>query len=244
MSKNEVSVVTATSQMANLSDFFGNIDFQKLNASITSLANRGELSKTEKKSAMEIINTWNKNVIEKINIEKSKIDEFLAAIQPSQNYYGKPISSLITEQLYIDELEFLIDKVGMRQVYEELQDAIDEYNCALAMQKTKQGIVIDLDTTAEQEVLQKAELDKENIKLNAAVTRSGNKVAKLDAKIIDAINADKDILKGLRALKKKSALMRTAAVECTDMAELAKINVTIDDANVREALKDLVNFKL
>lgn len=243
MSENAVSVVTKT-QPANLTEFFGNIDFAKLNASIAALANRGELTKVEKKSALEIIDSWNKNVIEKINIEKSKLDDFLSAIQPGYKYGGKQISSLITEQLYIDELEYLVDKVGMTQVYEELQDAIDEYNCTVTMQKSKQNIVIDLDTTVEQEILQRADVEKENIKLNAAVTRAGNKVAKLDAKIIDAINADKDILKGLRTLKKKSAMMRTAAVECTDMAELAKINVTIDDANVRDALKDLIAFKL
>lgn len=244
MSKNEIAINNTATLPSNLSDFFGNIDFAKLNASISALANHGSLTKVEKKSAMEIITTWNQNVIEKIRIEMDKINDFLSAIQPGQRYGGKQISSLITEQLYIDELEFLIDKVGITSAYDALQDAIDEYNCALAMQKTKQNMVIDLDTTAEQQILQKADIDKESIKLNAAVTRAGNKVAKLDAQIIDAINADKDILKGLRALKKKASLMRTAAVECTDMAELAKINVTIDDANVRDALTDLINFKL
>lgn len=68
---NEIIASSNQTQVAtNINEFFGNIDFSKLSASIQALANRQtNLSCMEKKSAGEVIDEWNKNVLDKIRIE-------------------------------------------------------------------------------------------------------------------------------------------------------------------------------
>lgn len=238
---NEITVQNGTQVANNIGDFFGDIDFSKLNQTITKLASHN-LSDTEKTSAIEIIDSWNENVVQRINVEVRKIDNFINCVQPSASCRG--ISALIYDGDYSTELEFIMNKIGMMDTYEELIDAIDDYDIANQNMKNVQTVVVDVDTTAADEVMQSKDIEIERIKKSAAVRKAGNRIAKLNEKISNAINSDKDLLKAIRALKKKSNAMRKASIECTDKANLAKINVTIDDASTRDALSELINFTL
>lgn len=243
---NEIIASGNQTQVAtNINEFFGNIDFSKLSASIQALANRQtNLSCMEKKSAGEVIDEWNKNVLDKIRIEEDNITTFLSAIAPTGYRTHSGISSLIDTQMFIPELEFIIDKIGMRQQYEELEDTMAEYSAAEALLNNTQNVVRDTTTTVEDEILQAKDIKLERIKKQAAVTRIGNKIAKLNTEIIMAINADKDIIKSLKLLRRKTTDLKKAELKCSDVASLAKINVTIDDANIRDTLRDIINFSL
>lgn len=243
---NEIIASGSQTQVAaNINEFFGNIDFDKLSASIQTLANRQtNLSCIEKKSAGEVIDEWNKNVLEKIRVEENNITMFLSALAPTGYHVCSGISSLINAQMFIPELEFIIDKLDMRQQYEELEDVMTQYNAAEALLGNTQSIVKDVTTTVEDEILQAKDIELERIKKQAAVTKLGNKIAKLNIEIITAINADKDIIKSLKLLRRKSTDLKKAELKCSDVASLAKINVTIDDANIRDTLRDIINFSL
>ena len=50
-----------------------------------------------------------------------------------------------------------------------------------------------------------------------------------------------EIIRRIKSFQKKSKSFKTA---CNDKSRLAKINVTISDENVREALKEIIDFKI
>lgn len=241
---NEISV-TSTQTPSGINGFFGNIDFNKLSASIQALADRKtNLSCIEKKSASEIIDEWNRNVLDKIRAEEGNIEMFLNAIMPSQGQNFTGVSSLIQSQAFIPELEFLIDKANVRDKYEELEDIMYEYDAAKAAAANRQAVVHDTATTVESEIIQRKDIELENIRKTAAITKIGNKIAKLNSEITAAIGSDKEIVKSLRLLKRKCAEMKKAELKCSDVAQLAKINVTIDDADIRDTLREIINFSL
>ena len=247
MSKNtETSIVAANQAATSINQFFGNIDFEKLSAAIVNLANHNSLTEIEKTSALEIIDSWQENVIDKLRLESDKIDRFLSCMQATNTsrYFNNTLAGCINEQTFIDEIEFLIDKVNMRDTYEQLIDALSEYTIADANAKTQTQVVIDVNTTVEDEILQRKDLEIERIKNDAAITKIGNKIAKLTREILTAINSDKEIIANFRTLKKQATALKKASTVCVDKAQLAKINVTIDDPNTRESLAELINFTI
>ena len=242
MSKKELTTVAQSQdQLATINAFFGDIDFSKLNDTIVKLSKHGELSKIEKKSAMDVIDSWNENVIDKLRIEKNKIDSFVANIHGSN---GNGISNLINSQEYIDELEMVIAYIDAQAQYDELVDVMDEYAVAQGMTQNVQDIVVDVNTTKEEEIIMAKDRTLEKIKANAELTRIGNKIARLNSEIIKLIAANKEMQALIRGLKKKARGMDKLRVDCTDKAQMAKINVTIDDVDVRAALQELIEFSL
>lgn len=238
--KKELAVLAQTQgQLATINEFFGNVDFQKLNDTIVKLSSHENLSKIEKKSAMEVIDSWNANIIDKLRLEKDKIDMFVSSLYGAG---GNGVSNLINSQEYIDELEMVIDYVGAQEQYDELVDTMDAYAVANGMTKNVQHVVIDLETTKAEEIIMEKDCVLERIKVNAELTRIGNRIAKLNSEIIKLISGSKDMVVLIRGLKKKAKAMDKMRVDCTDKAQMAKINVTIDDADVRATLKELIEF--
>ena len=244
--KNNETAIVVTNTGTSINQFFGNIDFEKLNTAVTALANRTNLTEVEKTSALEIIDTWQENVIDKLKLESDRIKDFLKCIgaQSNTSYRSNTLANCIINQEYIDEIEFLVDKTNMNKTYNKLLEAIDEYTIANANIETAQQIVIDVNTTVEDEIIQRKDIELENIRNQAAVTKIGNKIAKLTREILTAINSDKDIVASLRMLKRQETVLTNAATTCVDKAQIAKINVTIDDPKVRESLTDLINFTI
>ena len=238
----EIIVAPQQDQLAQINAFFGDIDFNKLNDTISQLANRQKLTKVEKTSALEIIDSWNTNIIGKLDIEKDSITQFINALYGVGRQNG--ISDLISSQAHIDELELLIDYIGANEQYDTLIDTMDQYAVVSGVLQNQPRLVIDLESTKAEEIIQYKDLQLEQIKVDAECKRLGNKIARLNTEIAKMLVADKDVQTLIRGLKKKATAMNKMKTECTDKAQLAKINVTIDDNNVRDALKDLINFKI
>ena len=54
--------------------------------------------------------------------------------------------------------------------------------------------------------------------------------------------ANPDIKTLINKLKRRQSNMKRMATTCTDKAQLAKINITIDDPSVRDSLKELIEL--
>lgn len=240
--KTDIIVAPQQDQLAQVNTFFGDIDFNKLNETISQLANRQKLTKVEKTSALEIIDAWNTNIIGKLDIEKTSITQFINALYGTGHQNG--ISDLISHQAHIDELELLIDYIGANEQYSTLIDTMDQYTVVSGMLQNQPRLVIDLASTKAEEIIQYKDMQLEQHKVDAECKRLGNKIARLNTEIAKMLVANKDVQTLIRGLKKKVSAMNKMKTQCTDKAQLAKINVTIDDTNVRDALKDLIDFKI
>jgi hypothetical protein len=211
-----------------------------MNTTIDKLANHGgnTLSKVEKKEANKIIDTWNENVVDKLRIEEARIREFVKAISGDTSSYGIP--SLITNQLYIDELEQLIDYAGANDIYERLCDAINDEAVCKAAKNNATSLDDDIDTTRGEYIKMARDREYQMAVLESDLRKAGNKVLRINLELVTCLNSNPDVKKLITALKKKASAMVKMKTECCDMAQLAKINITIDDQAMRDTLRELI----
>lgn len=244
MAKNDnttiVSAATSNKYDVVANQFF-NVDFNAMNTIIDKLANRNQLSKVEKKEANNIIDTWNDNVIQKLQMESNNITEFVDAINGTA-FEGIP--SLIRNQQFISELETLINIAGLNNEYDEMCDTVNDYVQAEAALKNIPAVDDDLDTTQGDLIIMQRNHDYNVAKATAEMKKIGNKLIRQNITMTQALTSNNDVKKLLTQLKRRATNMKKMMTTCTDKAQLAKINITIDDAGVRDSLKELIELTL
>lgn len=245
MSKKETKKTTAIATATPKTDYemvmdqFFNIDFSAMNKIIDNLANRNSLSKVEKKEANAIIDTWNENVINKLNLEEKHIANFVAAITGTSAMNGIP--ALIKTQDFIQELETLIAAAGLDKEYADMCDTVAEYTMAESTYRNIPKLTDDdLNTTQGEKILMQRDHEYAVAKARAEVTKLGNKLIRQNNDMTSKLMANPDIKTLVTKLKRRQSSMKRMATTCTDKAQLAKINITIDDPSVRDSLKELI----
>ena len=234
---NEITTNTSA-QLGVINDFF-NIDFAAMNATIDKLANNtSALSEVEKKEANKIIDTWNNNVVDKLSAEEVKIKEFVKAVSGDTSSYGIP--ALISNQLYIDELEQLIEYAGANDIYDRLCEAINNESVHKAAKNNFTALDDDIDTTKGEYIKMLRDREYQMAALEADIRKASNKVLRTNLELVNCLNSNPDIKKVITALKKKASAMIKMKTECCDMAQLAKINITINDQAMRDTLRELI----
>lgn len=241
--KTSTAIATATpkTDYDMVMDQFFNIDFSAMNTIIDNLANRNSLSKVEKKEANAIIDTWNENVINKLNLEEEHIANFVAAITGTSAMNGIP--ALIKTQDFIQELETLIAAAGLDKEYADMCDTVAEYTMAESTYRNIPKLTDDdLNTTQGEKILMQRDNEYTIAKARAEVTKLGNKLIRQNNDMTSKLMANPDIKKLVTKLKRRQSSMKRMAATCTDKAQLAKINITIDDQSVRDSLKELIEL--
>lgn len=247
MSKKETKKTTAIATATPKTDYemvmnqFFNIDFSAMNTVIDKLATKNSLNKVEKTEANAIIDTWNENVINKLNIEEARIANFVAAITGTSAMDGIP--ALIKTQDFIPELETLIAAAGLNKEYADMCDTVTEYTMAESTCRNIPKLTDDdLNTTQGEKILMQRDHEYAVAKARAEVTKLGNKLIRQNNDITSKLMANPDIKTLITKLKRRQSSMKRMATTCTDKAQLAKINITIDDPSVRDSLKELIEL--
>lgn len=239
--KTSTAIATATpkTDYEMVMNQFFHIDFSAMNTIIDNLANRNSLSRVEKTEANAIIDTWNENVINKLNIEEAHIANFVAAITGTSAMDGIP--ALIKTQDFIPELETLIAAAGLNKEYADMCDTVTEYTMAESTCRNIPKLTDDdLNTTQGEKILMQRDHEYAVAKARAEVTKLGNKLIRQNNDITSKLMANPDIKTLITKLKRRQSSMKRMATTCTDKAQLAKINITIDDPSVRDSLKELI----
>jgi hypothetical protein len=178
------------------------------------------------------------NVVDKLRIEESRIREFVKAVSGDTSNNGIP--SLIANQLYIDELEQLIDYAGANDIYEKLCDAIHDEAACKATKNNAASLDDDIDTTRGEYIKMVRDREYQMAILESDLRKASNKVLRINLELVNCLNANPDVKKLITALKKKASAMVKMKTECCNMAQLAKINITIDDTAMRDTLRELI----
>lgn len=233
------AVTTAADATQMVVNQFFNIDFAAMNGIIDSLANRGELSKIEKREANEIIDTWNANVVHKLDMEVDNIRGFLDGLT-SKNSDG--VAKFIRSQTFVPEIEMLVELTGAQDEYEALKELIEEYDNAMLERRTITEPVEDIDTTKGEYIVARREYEYALTAVNAKIRNIGNNILKGNIALTQKFLASDDVKRIINQLQRKANKMTKMRTECCDKAQLAKINITIDDANIRASLKSLIEL--
>lgn len=225
------AIAISGTQPLDIENYFS-INFNSLNDSINKLGDRStELTDDDKKLAIEIIDTWNTNVIETLDTKISEVREFCDSFDMS--YEGISLSD--------EEIEALARHLGFGKEY-------DDYNAAWTkfFELRKERDYIDekysnISCTAKnRELLGHYSAEKYQNKVELAKSRRNcNKITTdLFTKMSKTSEVKKFLKKGREFLSQASTLKKAAV----DKANMARVNVAIDNINVRDALFDLIQF--
>lgn len=216
-------------------DFMGQImtpaDFNALDELIQKLGGRATtLSPDEKASATEIVETWNKSVVARINANASQASDVLAFLD------GKPMAGSMADEI----IELFRAVLGDTPEYKAYLEALNHY---MAVQG---DVPIDEPVDGTMTV---AEADRAALANRAArmehdrdvqvAERRYAKAVKEYIKSLNALPEIQDVRTKLTGYRRKANRM---AAECQDKAARAKLNIAISDEETRNILHEMMDF--
>ena len=220
-----------------IAGIFSPIDFESLNASITKLAESGgNLSPEEKKFAIDIVDEWDQNVIKAIDDKITEGTDILYSLDPDSYR-----SDCMDEEMIAKLAKQLGNKTAsLYKAYEKTKGEVLD----IQKQKPDYDKVRDASETAEEYIdrasKSEAEYAKWELKIAKARKRADWALYELKREIYGTTEAQ-EIIKRIKSFQRKSSSFKKS---CNEKSRLAKINITISDETAREALKELISFKI
>jgi len=211
----------------------GNVDLNQLNTLIENIGTADKIEECDKKPAIEAIDTWEKSVINRIYQKINEIDKFV-------NKFEVIPSCFSNDDLEI--FENIANQINTNKLYDTFKETYILYNDT--MHNRPEKLPDDVTQTYEQQIL-----DKKTYDYNYAVYELN--VKKAQRKMVVAWNAFKEVMKNSDEVKRTLGEMKNYSKklskfqnECKDKAAYAKLNISIASAELRNALRDLLNFGL
>lgn len=233
-----MSKTTNNTQVATLMpDIFADIDFSALNSTITNLgANNKELSKEEKKFAVEAIDSWEEIVIKRLNERAYEARMYIASLDINSG-------TLCHYNMSQADFENLVDAVGLRHLYEDYLNKIDIMD-AHKLEAPEPPIIDELNMTLKDQLTLRRDYElayqihsKERDKLQK---EAYNAMRKLKIEL----NKDERVQELIKRMSNYERKVNTFVNQCKEKSQLAKISVSIDSEKVRDSLKELMNFSI
>lgn len=224
------------STVTNITGVFDPINFDNLNKAITKLASsNATLTPDEKKFAIDLIDDWDHSVIQAIDDKINEGQQLLYTFNPNHVHFelDDELCESLTKQLGTKFTKLYKDYLKTKNELFELQNTAPKQDRTRDINETAGAYI---DRSAKEE----AEYAKYQLKI--AKARKAVEWAQYDfKKALSETPEIQEIIRRIKSFQKKSKSFKTA---CNDKSRLAKINVTISDENVREALKEIIDFKI
>ena len=215
-------------------NIFGDIDFSALNNAITTLGNgSGILSDTEKEFAVEAIDTWQTNVIDRLKEKEYEANSYIDFLNVNYNRFA-PYGM----DRY--DAEMLIEAVGMQDLYQKYLDKMDEFNNLPQPERP----VIDTSTTLMEQMKARTDYDLAYQVWLTTREKLEREAYNIMRKLKIELNNKPEIQEFLTRMKKYKRNVSKFKNQCIEKSQLAKINVSIASQEVRDSLKELLNFSV
>lgn len=233
MSDNNTTQTNAVAVI--MPNLFQDINFTGLDTAIQALGNSSnQLSDNEKQNAVGIIDNWEKNVINRLELKQQDADRFLSTLNVQDN------------AIYIetDELEAIVNAVGSGAIIAYDTMRAKKYDLDDVIADKPEKFIPDLDTTTEEKLTQDCAFELETQKYTIRVAKARNEAVRAIKNLKIELNKDPNITELASRLAKFKRNIRKFTLDCKEKSELAKINVTISSDDVRTALKELLDFSV
>lgn len=237
---NEIIVVGVQNNsvaQAVAGDLFKDIDFSGISKAIEKIGDaNASLTADEKDMANKIVDQWQSDVVDRLRGRGREMNDFIG-------FFEVGSSGRVQGADKLDDIgEDLATKTNSVKEFEALQTLIEELMDLHETRPVEPSAHLEVNKT------QKDILEEENkYKLDKAVYDLN--VRKQQREIFIAEKAWKKLLKQnkevselIKKAKKFNKEMGTFTNMCHDKAQIAKLNITVSNADVRSALKDLLNF--
>lgn len=212
-----------------------NVDFQGLSAAITRLAeHNGELSDFEKSSALSIIDDWERGIISELRNKDKEYNAFVRCFSNQETYYFDSISE--------DLLEKIALTTETKELYDKYRDLV-EYRTEFLITKPKRPQQ-SMSMTFEDYHKSLAQYQLEEANWGFASRKINDDINNTQRKWVETVSKHdymKEALRVARSFKRNANKYIKLAEE---KSRLAKLNVTISNSDIRESLKELLDFTI
>lgn len=245
--KTTVVTETALAKPAENTDVtasFASIDMTELNAAIEGIANRQtKMSDEEKKYALEIVDDWNTGVVQAINDEHEKLNEFLNSVKDITRSY----KTLMTNPDFAEPMMKLVEAANLQDKITVINDAIAAAEDAENELQYINNEPLDIDLTLAtklEELDARHKRSKEVLIAQNAANKAAREKDRLISEFNRAFNGNTDIKAAISSLTAFDRKLTRSVQACKTKANQAKLAIAIDDASLREKLSALININL
>lgn len=237
-----IAVVTPTE---SITDLFSNIDMAALNAAVENIANRPDdkvMTDTEKTTAVSIIDEWERNVVQNIANESSRVKEFIRNVKDVSGNY----KTLLSNPDFTEPFQKLIETAGLTDLAQEAGDAIAQYELESRELNlfTRNGDDTSSTATAAENLDARYKFEKELLVKKDAATKAERAMNRKISELNRALNANADVKAALSTLTAFDRRLTKCKSECAGKSQAAKLAIAIDDKDIRDRLNALIAVNL
>lgn len=234
-----------------LPSLFPNVNFGDLDAAISSLANHnGDLTKEEKDCGVQLMDQWKTMVIQTIHTKNNFISNMLAWFDPSRSHYGyydpngryDYLNRNGAFEMTLEDEARLADQTTTVELYQSYRTAVDQY-MDLKDAKPEEPF---FDPEVAYTAVDKLEISNafkiNETKWNNAMQKSMKVLRTRRAQWITAVRQDDNVKNMISQMVKFQRTVQSLQRDCEGKAQLAKMNIMIGNAEIRNSLREVLNF--
>lgn len=239
---NEVAVVNQNQggQLVDISglEIFKDVDFKGLSGAIETMAqNNKELAPEEKQMAIQIIDSWQSNVVERLNDHSNDMNGFIALFEVGNYNYHYGVTTFPEETL-----EAIAQKTGTLTLYQAWKAADAVYEEESLKLKDLERPVPDLETTYQEQLDAQKNYELEEAKLRIRIGKLRHTAERAEGEWKRTVKQDPGIKGLLAKAKSYTRNLNKYTRECESKGQLAKLNISISSEAIRNSLKELLEF--
>ena len=210
------------------------LNFNELNKSIEVLGERNRaLTDKEKEIGVNLLSEWQGNVLDKISNKREEVDKIRRLLADGDAHcYDEGERKKAREKL--------AEVSGTQKLYKALtalEDTLKEYDLT-----SPQRPNVNPDKTITQNDLEYADYEKEARKWSIERAKIEYSKGQAYKKFIVAAKKSSSVKKLVRQINDYLLNLKKYEAEAKDKAHLAKVNLSISDEKVREAIQEIINF--
>ena len=219
-----------------LSRFVGNnFQFEKINGAIEKLATVENLSTDDKKQAVLAIEEWEKITTKRIDSKKEELQTVVNLINSTQVEAWQFESKK-------EKIEKLAIIAGTEETFKKIEAAINKLIEKKEDQPEK--YIFDDELSRNENLLKQQESEKEIVVFEIEKRKLEKEYLRLTKELMKVIKKNASIKESALAAERFILDANKLSRICRDKSALAKINVLVSNKELKESLKEMMNFSM
>ena len=225
-----------------LPKLFNDINFNDLNKAIEVISEHsGKLDDEQRKSALSIVDEWNHSVVSRLKNHEEEVSVFVQFLTSKnrdfRGYHTDPVARFGEAKL-----QALAQSTGTTELLTKYLEARDHYD------ETSENVpeIIDYsedpDLTLAEIQLKNIDNVREHREHTIKCQRARNAESNALRVWVAELNKNEGIREMVSKGKRYHNQVATFSEECKMKAQAAKLSLTIPDADIRKAIKELIDF--
>lgn len=234
---NLIALSASNNQIAPLvQDLFQDIDFKGISSAIDNIANHNKtLAPEEKEMAADLVDQWEADVVSRLNNKGHEMNQFIDFFKVKGAELRK------SEQFDLIGYDMAI-KTKTKKEHKALVDAIEQLSDLY--DRRPDAPVEREDRTLREQLEEESQYKLDLAKHNIAEKKIKREIYLLDKKWKTQLLKNKEVNELLKKARHFTSNLHKFSNLCSDKSQIAKLNIAIANDDVRNSLRELLDFNM